>query len=84
MPRGKKCPFCDRLTLRGDALMECSICGFVGWRVTAPVNPGKGRGYKCVNCKKQTLHSLQNVKDTDVEILRCSVCQYAGVRPTTQ
>ena len=81
MPIGKKCPFCGELTLHGDASMECSNCGFIGWQLIAPVNPGKGKGNKCVNCKKQTLHSLKSVADRGVEIMRCSVCLYAGVRP---
>ena len=84
MPRGRKCPFCGELTLHDDALMECSNCSFIGWRVMAPVNPGKGKGNKCVNCGKATFHSLKSVADKDVEILRCSVCLYAGVRPTTE
>ena len=84
MPRGRKCPFCGELTLHDDALMECSNCGFIGWQVFSPVNPGPGKGYKCVNCGKSTLHSLKSVADKNVEILRCSVCMYAGVRPTTE
>ena len=83
MPKGSKCSFCGELTFHVDnseSFSECSTCGFVGWRVGAPVYPGKGKGFRCVNCGKHTLHFLAEV--TDVEMFRCSICQYAGVRPT--
>ena len=85
MAKGKKCSFCSALTLHDDdseSFSECSNCGFVGWGVGAPVEPGKGKGSRCINCKKQTLHSLTMVADTGVEMFRCSICRYAGVRPT--
>ena len=83
MAVGRKCSFCGELTLHLDdseSFRECSVCRFVGWEVGTPVYPGPGMGYKCVNCKKQTLHFLKKVADTGVEIFRCSICLYAGVR----
>ena len=87
MPRGSKCSFCNQFKLHLDgseSFSECSNCGFVGWRVGDPVYPGQGKGFRCTNCQKQTLHFLMKVEDTDVEMFRCSTCLYAGVRPTSQ
>lgn len=84
MPQRRKCTFCNRLTLRVDdaskSYSECSNCGFVGWAPLDPVNPGSGKGYRCVNCGKHTLHEMTNVPDSDVAMYRCSTCSYAGVR----
>ena len=82
MPRGNKCPFCGTLTLHIDgsgSFRKCSDCKFVGWWLTDPVSPGKGKGYTCVNCHRSTLHSLAEV--AGVEMLRCSFCLYSGIRP---
>ena len=87
MPKGSKCSFCNTLTLHLDeseSFSTCSVCGFVGWRVGAPVSPGQGMGFKCLNCRKQTLHSLTSVSNSGVKVFRCSVCLYAGVRPSLE
>ena len=84
MPKGSKCSFCGELTLHVDSsesFRECSTCGFAGWKVGDPVYPGKRKGFKCVNCQKQTLHPLTMVADTGVQMFRCSVCFFAGVKP---
>ena len=68
--RGKKCPFCGRLKMQVDSsksFRQCSGCGFVGWRITAPVKPGSGMGYTCPNCKEfQTTLSRQCGRCRDV------------------
>ena len=82
MPRGNKCPFCNTLTLHVNdsrSFRERSSCGFVGWRLTAPVKPGPGKGKRCVNCRKSTLHSLTDTGG--FAVFRCSTCLYAGTRP---
>jgi hypothetical protein len=88
MPKGSKCSFCNQLTLHIDvseSFRKCATCGFVGWRLLDPVRPGSGKGYRCVNCGKQTLHYLELVPDTNnVAMFRCSTCLYAGVRPNHQ
>ena len=82
MAMGSKCPYCWNQTLHIEdtgSFSECSSCGFVGWRVGAPVHPGPGKGLRCVNCQKATLHFLTRVADTTTEVYRCSTCLYAGV-----
>ena len=85
MPRGSKCSFCNELKFHLDdeteSFSQCSNCGFVGWGVGDPVKPGQGRGFRCINCQKPTFHFLAKVTDKVVEMFRCSVCRYAGVRP---
>ena len=79
--RGYRCPSCDTLTIHLDkeseSFSKCSNCGFVGWRIIDPVKPGKGKGNKCVNCRKSTLHYLTTLEGVDM--FRCSVCLYAGI-----
>ena len=85
MPKGKKCSFCDKFMLHivePEGFSRCSNCGFVGWWTGDRVRPGSGMGFKCINCKKNTLHFLATVEESKkVAMFRCSTCLYAGVRP---
>ena len=83
MPKGRKCSFCGKSKFdvdKGSPFDLCMNCGFVGWRLTAPVEPGPGKGYKCLLCAESTLHLLIKVKDVDM--YRCSRCLYSGIRLT--
>jgi predicted RNA-binding Zn-ribbon protein involved in translation (DUF1610 family) len=88
MDKVSECSFCDNIALQAHdsgSFSQCPKCGFIGWWLLDPVRPGQGRGYKCVNCGRQTLHNLVPVPGTNnVVMFRCSTCLYAGVGPTPE
>ncbi len=82
MSRGRLCPICGYETYHNEgAFNKCSNCDSVGWALNHPVGPlGKGKGYKCPNCKKATLHDVEIIEDKFLA-RRCTICNYTLIQP---
>ena len=80
MAMGKICPICRGQTFHNKGSHHaCNQCDFIGWGWNQPVTKvGSGRGVKCPNCNKQTLHTIVGPQH-GMSIFRCSICDYAGV-----
>lgn len=65
---GKKCPFCNKLTLFGNSCTSCHSS------VKTPINEGRGgKGKQCPFCKTMTLFNEKNG-------LKCSMCQRTFIK----
>lgn len=75
---GSVCPSCSQKTYYNNgAVKQCTQCHATGWGWNHVVEPGQGKGQKCPNCTKQTLHSVAEVGALTVR--RCSTCDYSLV-----
>lgn len=82
MAKGKMCPVCEENRFHVNEEKACRVCwgcGFIGWRLTDPIESGGGTGYRCADCTENTLYSLIDV--TGVDVYRCSTCLFVGVKP---
>ena len=80
MPRGRVCPKCGNDTYHDKGAYNiCSQCQSVGWASTHPIGPlGKGKGNRCPNCSKYTLHDVDFVENKFLA-RRCTTCNYTFI-----
>lgn len=81
---GYKCPICEERTYHdNENHFSCSHCKSIGWPThKAVVGVGKGRGLRCPNCMKLTLHDIAVVEK--ITIRRCKVCNYTLIHLVNQ
>lgn len=82
MAMGASCPHCGSKTFHDNGSVSvCKTCSAVGWSWRKEVShTGKGRGNKCPNCEKQTLHKV-GVLGAGQVIRRCGTCDYSLIAP---
>lgn len=71
-----------KLTFHGDgSVYQCNRCGAVGWSWKQGVSEvGKGRGKRCPNCEKLTMHQVAELQ-TKQKIRRCGTCDFSLIEP---
>lgn len=76
MARGFKCPTCGHLSGNYEkGAYRCTFkgCASIWWGPFDKPSAGKPRkGYKCHQCKQQTVHPVAEMND--ISIWRCSTC----------
>lgn len=75
---GSTCPSCNQRTFYDNgSVKQCTQCNATGWGWNKGIEPGQGRGQKCTNCAKMTLHAVANLGNYTIR--RCSTCDYSLV-----
>lgn len=77
---GQQCPSCSGQTFHNKgSYRQCSRCGYVGWPWShAPTGVGSGRGNRCPQCDKLTLHDIVEVPGKYMA-RRCTTCNYVSI-----
>jgi DNA-directed RNA polymerase subunit RPC12/RpoP len=78
MAKGYRCPNCGiQKGEHNGSHIYCPDCEAIFWDLNdSSFENGKGKGNKCHNCGKFTLHNINDIEsDSDIiKIYRCSTC----------
>lgn len=86
----KACPVCGKVAHVKKGYYRCKnrLCSACFWSPDDDVHIGRGKGFRCYQCQKQTLHVLVDGLEgvfaervIPVKIARCSTCGIVVIVP---